>query len=34
MRILMLEQFFEPEPTFKGLAFAKKLMERDRKSVV
>jgi colanic acid biosynthesis glycosyl transferase WcaI len=25
MRILLLEQFFDPEPTFKGLAFAKAL---------
>jgi glycosyltransferase involved in cell wall biosynthesis len=28
MRILLLGQFFDPEPTFKGLAFAKKLAER------
>lgn len=28
MRILLLEQFFDPEPTFKGLAFAQKLVER------
>lgn len=28
MRILLLEQFFDPEPTFKGLAFARKLVER------
>lgn len=26
MRILMLTQWFDPEPTFKGLAFAKELM--------
>ena len=26
MRILLLEQFFDPEPTFKGLAFAKALI--------
>lgn len=28
MRILMLTQWFDPEPTFKGLAFARKLVER------
>ena len=28
MRILMLTQWFDPEPTFKGLAFAKALRER------
>jgi len=28
MRILMLTQWFDPEPTFKGLAFAKGLRER------
>ena len=26
MRILMLSQWFDPEPTFKGLAFARELM--------
>jgi len=28
MRILMVTQWFDPEPTFKGLAFAKALRER------
>lgn len=28
MRILMLSQWFEPEPTFKGLMFAKELQRR------
>src|SRR6187551_3181899 len=28
MRILYLTQWFEPEPAFKGLAFAKALVER------
>ncbi len=28
MRILMLTQWFDPEPTFKGLAFAKELVRR------
>ena len=28
MRILMLTQWFDPEPTFKGLTFARKLVER------
>ena len=28
MRILMVTQWFDPEPAFKGLAFARKLMER------
>ena len=28
MRILMLTQWFDPEPAFKGLTFARKLMER------
>lgn len=28
MRILMLTQWFEPEPTFKGLPFAKELVRR------
>ena len=28
MRILMLTQWFDPEPAFKGLAFARKLVER------
>jgi glycosyltransferase involved in cell wall biosynthesis len=28
MRILMLTQWFDPEPTFKGLTFAKALRER------
>ena len=28
MRILMMTQWFDPEPTFKGLAFAKALRER------
>ena len=28
MRILMLTQWFTPEPMFKGLPFAKKLAER------
>ena len=28
MRILILSQWFDPEPTFKGLAFAKALSER------
>ena len=28
MRIMMLSQWFEPEPTFKGLAFAKELVRR------
>jgi lipopolysaccharide/colanic/teichoic acid biosynthesis glycosyltransferase len=28
MRILMLTQWFEPEPSFKGLQFARKLAER------
>ncbi|HYW45063.1 MAG TPA: sugar transferase [Bryobacteraceae bacterium] len=27
MRILMLTQWFDPEPTFKGLAFARKLVD-------
>jgi glycosyltransferase involved in cell wall biosynthesis len=28
MRIMMLSQWFEPEPTFKGLVFAKELVRR------
>jgi colanic acid biosynthesis glycosyl transferase WcaI len=28
MRILLLSQFFDPEPTFKGLAFANELVRR------
>ena len=31
MRILMLTQWFDPELTFKGLAFARKLVERGHK---
>ncbi|MEI7895053.1 MAG: glycosyltransferase WbuB, partial [Myxococcales bacterium] len=28
MRILLLTQWFDPEPTFKGLAFARELTRR------
>jgi hypothetical protein len=31
MRILLLSQFFNPEPTFKGLPFAKELARRGHK---
>ena len=31
MRILMLTQWFDPEPTFKGLAFARELVSRGHK---
>lgn len=34
MKILLLTQFFDPEPMFKGLYFAKALMERGHQVVV
>ncbi|MCK4828470.1 glycosyltransferase WbuB, partial [bacterium] len=34
MKILFLTQFFDPEPTFKGLYFARALMKRGHKVVV
>jgi glycosyltransferase involved in cell wall biosynthesis len=34
VKILFLTQFFDPEPTFKGLYFAKALMKRGHKVVV
>lgn len=34
MKILLLSQFFDPEPTFKGLYFAKALMKQGHEVIV